>query len=207
MPKAPSEVRTIVSRETVERLEIFVDLFLKWSKRINLSAPSTLAEIWQRHILDSLGLINIQPSPKRWVDLGSGGGFPGAVTAIVLAEQDAGHVDLIESNQKKASFLRQVLRETGARGAVHAVRIEDAAGLVEQPECISARALADLSALLSLSSPWLIERNCTAYFHKGRDYRREVDEARGRWVFDLVEHPSRTNPESVVLEIGNLSRR
>lgn len=207
MEKAPKEVKAIVSRETVERLEIFVDLFLKWSKRINLSAPSTLSEIWQRHILDSLSLVNFEPSSRRWIDLGSGGGFPGAVTAIVLAGRDAGHVDLIESNQKKASFLRQVLRETGARGTVRAVRIEDAVGLVEQPECVSARALADLSTLLLLSSPWLIGQECTAYFHKGRDYRREVDEARGRWMFDLVEHPSRTNPESVVLEIGNLRRR
>lgn len=146
-----------VSRETMERLELFVGLFGKWSKAINLAAPSTLPDIWRRHVADSLQVYSLHPGPHHWVDLGSGGGFPGIVTAIVLLETDGGHVDLIESNQKKAAFLRTVLMETGARGTVHATRVEDAARTLSGQTAVSARALADLDKLISLASPWLEE--------------------------------------------------
>jgi len=113
-----------VSRETQGRLEHFVALFQKWARSINLTAPSTLDDAWSRHVADSAQIFQIQSAPLTWIDLGSGGGFPGIVTAIMLAELDGGWVHLVESNHKKAAFLRTVLRETGGRGTVHAVRMK-----------------------------------------------------------------------------------
>ncbi len=198
-----------VSRETNERLEHFAKLFQKWAKSINLVAPSTIEDLWRRHIVDSLQLAQLSPGPKTWVDLGSGGGFPGVITAIYLAEFGDGWVHLVESNNKKAAFLRVALAETGARGSVHPVRIEEAGALIPRADAISARALADLSLLLDYSAPWMTakEQNAVAYFHKGRDYQREIDKAVGRYQFDLVKHPSVVEPDSVVLEIANLARR
>ncbi|MEI2299105.1 16S rRNA (guanine(527)-N(7))-methyltransferase RsmG [Ensifer sp. MJa1] len=198
-----------VSRETNERLAHFARLFQKWAKSINLVAPSTIEDLWSRHIVDSLQLAQLSPGPKTWVDLGSGGGFPGVITAIYLAELSDGWVHLVESNNKKAAFLRVALAETGARGSVHPIRIEEAGKAIAQADAVSARALADLSLLLDYSAPWMVAegRNAIAFFHKGRDYQREIDKAVGRYQFDLVKHPSVVEPDSVVLEIANLSRK
>lgn len=196
-----------VSRETQERLEHFAELFRKWSARINLVAPSTLAELWERHIADSAQVFQLRPQAATWVDLGSGGGFPGVITAILMHEADGGWVHLVESNQKKASFLRIALMETQARGEVHAVRIEEAAKKIASCDFISARALADLNLLFQYSSPWLMDGKARAFFHKGRDYRAEVDKARGEWQFDLVEHQSAVETDSVILEVSGLRRK
>ena len=197
-----------VSRETQERLDRFATLFLKWSRSINLIAPSTIEQLWTRHILDSLQLRNVMEISGRWIDLGSGGGFPGVVTAILLAERQEGWIDLVESNQKKCSFLRMALAETGGRGAVHPIRIEDAARSLSAPDFISARALAELDHLFDYVQPWTTTNaDLKLIFHKGRDYRTEVDKARGRWDFDLVKHQSVVETDSVILEITSLTRR
>ncbi|MBP2563053.1 16S rRNA (guanine527-N7)-methyltransferase [Neorhizobium galegae] len=196
-----------VSRETQERLEHFSALFQKWAKAINLVAPSTLEELWQRHIADSAQIFQLSPLPYKWLDLGSGGGFPGVITAIFLAEARDGWVHLVESNQKKAAFLRVALSETGARGSVHPLRIESASTALPDCERISARALAELDPLLSYTSAWMIGKETRAFFHKGRDYAAEVEKARGRWVFDLIKHQSAVEPDSVILEIGNLRHK
>ncbi len=195
-----------ISRETLDRLTLFVELFRKWSKAINLVAPSTLPDIWERHVADSLQIAALRPGPIRWLDLGSGGGFPGIVTAILLLETPGGRIDLVESNQKKAAFLNRALAETGAPGKVHTIRAEKAFAAIGPVEAVSARALADLESLLELSEPW-ITTGATAYFHKGRDYQREVDNARRSWSFDLVEHPSRVDADSVILQIDTLAPR
>jgi 16S rRNA (guanine527-N7)-methyltransferase len=196
-----------VSRETQERLQHFADLFTKWAKAINLVAPSTMGDMWSRHISDSAQIFQISPRPQTWVDLGSGGGFPGIITAIFLAEQQGGWVHMVESNNKKAAFLRTALRETGARGEVHAIRIEDAAAVIPACDAISARALADLDKLIEYAAPWMVgKENTCAFFHKGRDYQREIQKARGRWVFDLLEHNSAVEQDSVILEISKLQR-
>ncbi len=196
-----------VSRETQERLQHFADLFTKWAKAINLVAPSTMGDMWSRHISDSAQIFQISPGPQNWVDLGSGGGFPGIITAIFLAEQQGGWVHMVESNNKKAAFLRTALRETGARGEVHAIRIEDAAAAIPACDAISARALADLDKLIEYAAPWMVgKENTRAFFHKGRDYQRETQKARGRWVFDLLEHNSAVEQDSVILEISKLQR-
>lgn len=197
-----------VSRETEERLTIFVALFQKWAKAINLVAPSTLLEVWNRHIVDSAQIYALRPGARVWADLGSGGGFPGIVTGILLAGIGDGWVHLVESNNKKAAFLRTAILETGARASVHAIRIEQAPAVIERCDAISARALADLDLLLEFGLPWA-ERNpdLSFFLHKGRDYQREVDKALGRWRFDLVKHASVVEPDSVVLEIAKLSRQ
>lgn len=193
-----------VSRETADRLHRFAAVFDRWANRINLVAASTRGDLLTRHIGDSLQIARLDPQPKTWIDLGSGAGFPGLITAIVLSEFGAGWVHLVESNQKKAVFLRAAIAETGARASVHAVRIE--ALPVEQCDAISARALAALDDLLGLSERWLSAPGVVAWFHKGRDYGQEISKARARWRFDLLEHASTIEPDSVILEIRNLAR-
>ncbi len=194
-----------VSRETYERLRSFEREFLRWSAAINLAAPSTLGDLWRRHILDSAQLAPLATEATAWLDLGSGGGFPGAVMAILLAERPGASIDLVESNAKKAAFLASVLARLGVPARVFRRRIEQCRGLA-QPQIVTARALAPLPRLLALAAPWLAE-GATGVFHKGRDYEREVEESRAKWQFDLVEHPSVIEPGSVILEIRGLLPR
>lgn len=193
-----------VSRETFERLLAFEALFLKWSKAFNLAAPSTHSNFWRRHILDSARIAAIRKPADKWVDIGSGGGLPGIVLAILMRQTGDGVVHLVESNGKKAAFLRQALLETQAAGQVHALRIEDAHAIVGNANVITARALAPLPELIAYARPWL-EGGATGLFHKGRDYREELKAARDVWRFDLVEHASGIDPASVILEIHSLS--
>lgn len=195
-----------VSRETFERLTAFEREFRRWSASINLAAPSTLDSLWRRHILDSAQLAALQPVALKWLDLGSGGGFPGAVMAILLMDRPGAAIELVESNNKKAAFLRTVLGSLGAPAKVHICRIEDAEGRVTVPQVVTARALAPLPLLLGLSAPWLT-KTATALFHKGRDYASEIVESHDAWRFDLVEHVSKIDPESRILEISRLERR
>ncbi len=201
--EALQEAAGPVSRETFERVLAFEQNFLKWAERINLSAPSTLKETWNRHILDSAQLAKLAPTAKNWLDIGSGGGFPGAIIAILVTEREGASVDLVESNRKKAAFLQTTLGLLKARARVHPRRVEDVYGVVKQPEIVTARALAPLPALLDLTAPWLTV-GARALFHKGRDYRTEVKESLLQWSFDLIEHRSSVDPDSVVLEIRNL---
>lgn len=194
-----------VSRETIAKMEAFAGLFTKWAKAINLVAPSTAGDLWRRHIADSAQVFALNPSPTTWVDLGSGGGFPGIITGILLSELDAGWVHLIESNHKKASFLRNAILETGARASVHSLRIEEAPTVIPDCSAISARALAELSDLFTYCMPWVERSPQTKLFlHKGRDYAREIDAAHSGWVFDLVKHDSQVEQGSVILEVANL---
>ncbi|WP_296016147.1 16S rRNA (guanine(527)-N(7))-methyltransferase RsmG [uncultured Agrobacterium sp.] len=197
-----------VSRETQDRLDHFVELFKKWNATTNLVAPSTLKDVWSRHVADSAQIFQLAPKPLVWADLGSGGGFPGIITAIFLAELKDGWVHLVESNHKKAAFLRIALAETGARGSVHPIRIEAASDIIGPCDVVSARALAELDLLLSYIHPWAAKNeNLKAYLNKGRDYETEVAKARGRWSFDLLKHRSAVDEDSVVLEIHNLSTK
>lgn len=196
------EIAGDVSRETFEALVTFEDEFKRWSRSFNLAAPSTLGSLWSRHILDSAQLVSLKPEAVNWLDLGSGGGFPGAVIAIMMRERDRAHVDLVESNGKKVSFLRTILAKLGAPARVHLTRIEQFRADTP-PQIVTARALAPLDRLLTLSAPFL-SRGATGLFHKGRDYLREVQESRDEWDFDLVEHVSRIDSNSRILEISSL---
>ncbi len=189
-----------VSRETFDRLIAYELLFLKWSKAFNLAAPSTLSNFWQRHVIDSAQLAAIVRPSGVWIDLGSGGGLPGLVSAILMRQSPEGMVHLIESNGKKAAFLRNALLETGAAGRVHQIRIEDADRVIPRVNVVTARALASLSTLLQLSKPWL-DAGAVALFHKGREFREEIKVARGERLFHLIEHKSVADAESAILEI------
>jgi 16S rRNA (guanine527-N7)-methyltransferase len=199
------EIAGPVSRETYGRLVSFESLFRQWTKRINLVASSTVDELWDRHILDSAQLLPLAPGAAHWVDLGSGGGFPGAVLAILMSEHQ-GKVDLVESNRKKAAFLLTSLGSLGVKATVHATRIEGAFEKIGGADVVTARALAGLPALFGLAEPWL-EGGAVGLFHKGRDFRREVEESLHEWRFDLVEHRSAVDPEGVILAVRELSRR
>ncbi|MBN9673172.1 16S rRNA (guanine(527)-N(7))-methyltransferase RsmG [Roseibium aggregatum] len=197
-----------VSRETLDRLQIYVDLVLKWQPAQNLIAPSTIPDIWIRHVADSLQTQWSCPDARTWVDIGSGGGFPGVVTAILLADVPDAHVHMIESNQRKVAFLRTALRETGSKGTVHAGRIESVAkGWNHGPvDAVSARALASLDQLFRLSEPFTTQ-GARAVFHKGQDFQREVNEASDSWTFDMVEKVSLVDPVSRMLLFSNISAR
>jgi 16S rRNA (guanine527-N7)-methyltransferase len=203
-----SSLKTIVpdvSRETTDCLIAFEELFRKWSSAINLASPSTLADLWNRHILDSAQIFPLAPEATRWLDLGSGGGFPGIVTACFLKECPGASIDLVESAGKKAAFLRTAAGHVGVPARVHAARIEAMWDKIEPPQVITARALASLNVLFELAEPWL-SNGSKALFQKGRDYQREIDESRVGWSFDLVQHESAIDNNSVILEISNLRR-
>ena len=156
-----------VSRETEARLADYVDRLHRWQTIKNLVGPSTLQEVWTRHIADSAQLVALAPQARRWVDLGSGGGFPGLVIALLLHGQPDVQVDLIESSERKCAFLREVVRATGAPARVHAGRIEAVVGVLgEGVEVVTSRALAALPELLAMSAP-LLDRGALGLFLKG----------------------------------------
>jgi 16S rRNA (guanine527-N7)-methyltransferase len=195
-----------VPRETLKRLTVFVRLVGKWQKAQNLVASSTLPDIWHRHVADSAQLVGLKPDAIRWLDLGSGGGFPGIVIAVLLADQLGAKVYLVESDRRKCAFLRTAVRETGAPAEIHEGRIE----AIVTPgrfdvDVVTARAAAPLDRLLAWSAP-VIGAGAAGLFPKGRDFRREVMQAAAAWDFDLVEYPSRID-DGVILEITRLRPR
>jgi len=201
------ETLVAVSRETIGRLETLVALVRKWQPAENLVAPSTLPTIWRRHVADSAQLAALFPDVRRWLDLGSGAGFPGLVLACILAEVPGGGVHLVESNARKCAFLRQAIRETESPATVHQGRIEDVLEAWTAPvEMVTARALAPLGRLLDLSAP-VLSRGARAAFLKGADFVREIDEATQSWELDLVKHQSRINEHGVILEIRRATRK
>ena len=190
---------TGVSRETLERLKLYEALLLKWNRAINLVGKGTLSDPWRRHFLDSAQLLPLllevpADRPLRLADMGSGAGFPG----LVLAIMGAGDVHMIESDQRKAAFLREVSRETGTEAHIHCQRIE-----AVQPfaaDVVTARALAPLSDLLSYAHPFLVP-GARCLFLKGKSARQELTEARGEWKMEVFEHTSRSDPDALVLEL------
>ena len=195
-----------VSRETFEALCAFEQRFRTWNARINLVSRSTLEHFWSRHILDSAQLFTLAPAATAWMDIGAGGGFPGLVIALLLRDRPNAQITLIESNRKKAAFLQAMVGEFDLPARIHAVRIEELSIDSVYAEIVTARALADLNLLLKLAHPWL-GAGARGLFHKGRDYRSEIEESAHHWRYDLIQHASVTDPQSVVLEISRLQSR
>ncbi len=190
-----------VSRETLQRLEAYVELLLQWQSRINLISPRTISEIWSRHVLDSVQLAELAPAAARWADLGSGGGLPGLVLGCLLVERPGGVIDLVESNGKKSSFLRHVATTLALPVHVHAERIEDAVATLPQPEVVTARALAPLDVLIGYSN-LLLKRGAIGLFPKGRDFDEELTAAQRSWHFSYALHRSVTDSEARIIEIS-----
>ena len=194
-----------VSRETEERLTAFVALLTRWQGIKNLVGPRTLDQVWSRHIADSAQLVALAPAAKRWLDIGSGAGFPGLVIAILLADQAEARVDLIESNSRKCAFLRTVIRETGVRAQVHEVRIEDKIGdFVGRVDVVTARALAPLDALLGMTND-LLRTGTIGIFPKGQDLEAELTLAAKSWKIEADVVPSRTDAQARILVVRQLS--
>jgi 16S rRNA (guanine527-N7)-methyltransferase len=196
-----------VSRETEQRLVQFVDLLLRWQQRINLISPSTIPTLWTRHVADSLQLLALAPAAKIWVDFGSGGGFPGIPIACALADRPSAQVHLVESNGKKAAFLREAIRVTGIPAEVHQVRAEDyGESSGEKVDAVSARALAPLKTLCDQAFP-LIARGAVGLFPKGQDVDAELTAAAKYWKLEASKVSSKTSLKGCIVVVRGLSRR
>ena len=205
MNHAEFQSQVDVSRETFERLEAYVALLTKWNTAINLVSPSTISQIWSRHILDSAQIYGLAPeNPNIWCDLGSGGGLPALVVSIMAKDIRPGlSMTCIESDLRKATFLRTVARELDLKLTVRSERIEKAEP--QSADILSARALAPLNALCGFAKRHL-KPGGVAIFPKGENYRQEVHEALENWSFQLDTYPSKTHPNAVILKIGEISR-
>jgi 16S rRNA (guanine527-N7)-methyltransferase len=198
---------TPVSRETEARLDLYVDLLVTWQAKTNLVAPSTLPHLWTRHVSDSLQLLSLAPTAKTWVDLGSGGGFPGVVLASALADTPGAMVHLVERNAKKAAFLREAIRITSAPATVHLAGIGDIVDSIEgRVDCVTARALAPLHQLVGFAEP-LVRRGAKALFLKGQDVEAELTEATKYWHIEPRLHSSRTGGHGWIVELDRIERR
>jgi 16S rRNA (guanine527-N7)-methyltransferase len=222
-----------VSRETIARLDRFVGLLLAWQRRINLISPSTIPSLWTRHVADSLQLLQLAettpvhsppqagqdkstyPPPRAgedrmggvWLDLGSGGGFPGIVIACALADIPGSRIHLIESNMKKAAFLREAVRETKVPAIVHAARIETLVPLLGgAADYVTARALAPLPDLLDMIAPFL-KKGAKAFLPKGQDLDIELTKATKHWNIEVETVPSKTSKAGRILIVHGLTRR
>lgn len=205
--KAAALALTPVSRETEARLDRYVSLLVEWQAKTNLIAPSTLPQLWTRHISDSLQLLDLAPNARRWLDFGSGGGFPGVVLACAMAEHDGATVQLVERNAKKAAFLREALRVTSAAGSVVLADIGDYVDSLRTPvDCITARAVAPLHMLLGFAAP-LVQQGTKALFLKGQDVEAELTEATKYWNIAPLLHPSRTGGHGWIVELNSIERR
>ena len=196
-----------VPRETLEALDCYARLLQRWQASINLVGPATMSELWTRHFLDSYQLIDhAPPNAVRWIDLGSGAGFPGLVIAIALKDVPGARVTLVESNGKKAAFLQAVARETGAPADVRNGRIEDVLVHVPKADVVTARALAPLATLLSWTEP-LLKSGAIALFPKGRDLDKERADAARYWEYESDVLQSVVAEGSTILRIHRLTRK
>ena len=194
-----------VSHETLERLSLYAELLSRWNRSINLVANSTLADPWRRHFLDSAQLMRYFPAlgedrPRVVTDLGSGAGFPG----LVLAMLGAGEVHLVESDQRKAAFLREVARRTGTAAQFHVKRIETMTPVLS--DAVTARALAPLDRLLELAEPFLAPSGCMLFL-KGKGVDEELTQAKKGWTMKIESFPSRSDPRGTILRIEGLGRK
>lgn len=194
-----------VSRETIDRLDIYAGLVKKWNPAINLISKSTVESLWQRHFHDSAQIYQLrQDRPCHWVDLGSGGGFPALILAIFSYEYSPeDRFTLVESDLRKSVFLQTVIRELGLKATVIAERIEKIPAL--NADILTARALSSLDKLLGFAE---LHLNPTGFaiFPKGETYKKEIEDAVVSWMFELEEITSKTNSNGAILKIGDITR-
>lgn len=193
------------SAETIGRLEQHFAMLTKWNSAINMVAPATIVGAWTRHFLDSVQIFDFRgDNCRHWVDLGAGAGFPGLVVATLAAEFAPDmHVTLVESDRRKAEFLRSVSRETGLAVTVLDSRIESLPPL--HADVVSARALAPLPTLCAYAVQHLVPTG-RAIFLKGVRAEDEVQSARANWRFGVQMLPSITEPAASILLMTDLHR-
>ncbi len=192
-----------VSRETVDRLDRFSKQLERWSSRINLVSKNTLSEVWSRHILDSAQILTLLPKePINICDMGSGGGFPGLVLAIILEERlEAYEICLIDSDQRKCAFLRQMALQQGLKVKVLTGRLEEIEP--QGAQVITARALAPLPDLIAFGTRHMKE-NGKMIFLKGKTAKHEITSAQEDWKFEYQTYTSLTSADSFLIEIKNV---
>ena len=183
--------------DIAERLEVYERLLVLWGRKINLVGHSTLKSVWTRHFMDSAQVAGFAPLAGSWVDLGSGAGFPGLVVALLQQFHSEGEMHLIESDVRKAAFLREVSRETGARAHVHNARCEDVLPCL-QPTVITSRAMADLGRLVAYAQPF-VEKGTLGLFLKGRDVVAELTNSAIPSNFRIVLNQSKTDPRAAIV--------
>jgi 16S rRNA (guanine527-N7)-methyltransferase len=190
-----------VSRETGERLAAFVDLLARWWNTTNLIAESTFASVWTRHVADSAQLLALAPGAGRWVDMGSGAGFPGLVIAIQLADVPGAIVHCIESDRRKCAFLREAVRATGAAATIHPARVEAIDPLtLGAVDAVAARAFAPLPLTLELARTW-IERGAVGVFPRGESARQQLATLPEATAYAIEALPSLVDPKSAILRV------
>ena len=194
-----------VSRETFDRMETYAAALAKWQKAINLVSDKTMPELWARHFLDSAQIFrHCHANSGLWLDIGTGGGFPGLVCAAMAADEKPElKFTFVESDLRKCSFLRTAATEMGLSVAILTRRIEDAPP--QNAQVISARALAPLSKLCSYAERHLASDG-TVLFLKGATHAREIEEALENWSMKLDIIPSQTADGAVILKIGDIRR-
>jgi len=190
-----------VSRETMEKLEQYAQLLTKWNRTINLVAPSTIDELWARHIWDSYQLLDLIPEEADLADIGSGGGLPGLILAIA---RPAMPITLIERDQRKCAFLTQAALTLDLRAA--SVRNDDIKDIKSTHSVVTARALASLDVLCELSYPLLLN-DAICLFPKGENFATEVEEAKKRWDFTHATIPSKTHGAACIISLSKLKPR
>jgi 16S rRNA (guanine527-N7)-methyltransferase len=196
-----------VSRETWNRLDRLVERLIEVQQHTNLVANSTLAHVWTRHVADSLQLIDLQPGATRWIDLGSGAGFPGLVIACALAGVAGAEVHLVESIQKKANFLRDCVNALGVPAIVHARRIEDFSKVNKRAfDVVTARAVAPLDRLIGYAIP-LLKRGGVGLFPKGQDVEAELTAAAKSWTIEADLIPSMTDARGRIVRVRRAAKR
>ena len=190
-----------VSRETDKRLATFVELLDRWRDKTNLISNPTFATVWTRHIADSTQLPALVPDAKRWVDMGSGAGFPGLVIAIQLADVPGAIVHCIESDGRKCAFLREATRATGAAAVIHPVRVEAIeAKSLGAVDAVTARAFAPLPLTLKLARPWM-ERGAIAVFPRGESAKDQIATLPEASAYAIETLQSVVNPKAAILRI------
>ena len=196
-----------VSDDVARRLDRYAAMLLRTQAHTNLIADSTVPQLWTRHIADSLQLLPLASGAKTWVDFGAGAGFPGIVVACMLADTPGVTVHLVESRQKKAVFLRDVVTALGLPAQVHAERAENCGdSLACTADVVMARALASLTVLCGYAAP-LIAKGAVGLFPKGQDVEAELTEASKYWNIEAELIPSLTNPEARIVRVAGLSKR
>jgi 16S rRNA (guanine527-N7)-methyltransferase len=200
----PSILEGQVSRETIERLKIYEEMLKRWRAVKNLVSPSTIADIWTRHFADSLQLVRLAPSARIWLDIGSGAGFPGLVIAIAIADTRGSCVHLVDSDNRKCAFLREVARATQVNVVVHHARAEDVIADIEDVQAVTARAVGRLQYLVDLTAP-VISEGAIGLFPKGRDYCSELTGLRLPFNFKVDTAPSLTENGAAVVIVSRES--
>lgn len=192
-----------VSRETIERLEAVLGCLDIYRQRMNLIGPAEWDHIWRRHVADSLRLVPLVPLAAKVVDLGSGGGFPALPLACVLTSMGSGHVTMIETVGKKATFLRAAVEAASLNATVRQGRVEKATDIAA--DIVTARAFAPLPKLLDYAAPWLLN-GATGLFHKGEQWKEELTAASKGWTFAYEGIPGDDGGAGIILKIAEVSR-